>query len=210
MVSRHLSSEWLKPVPDHTRRAADDALQWLADHGDRPLILDSFCGTGMSTTVLANQHPDALVLGVDKSADRLSRHGMAECDSPDSIRRAGEKLSNYRLIRAECEPFWRCLLDAHIQLHSHYLLYPNPWPKGSQLKRRIHGHPAFPLLQQLGGNLELRTNWEIYAREFAAAVELLSCAGHLETFVPAEPMTLFERKYHERHQVLWRYRGQFS
>lgn len=37
------------------------------------LILDSGCGTGRSTLLLARQHPHALVVGVDKSGTRLSK-----------------------------------------------------------------------------------------------------------------------------------------
>ena len=39
--------------------------------GNRPVILDSGCGTGASTRKLANMHPQHLVIGVDRSAVRL-------------------------------------------------------------------------------------------------------------------------------------------
>ena len=39
----------------------------------RPLILDSFCGTGQSTRMLAVGNPDALVVGIDKSSERLRK-----------------------------------------------------------------------------------------------------------------------------------------
>ena len=41
-----------------------------------PIILDSGCGTGGATRLLARQNTDALVIGVDKSSRRLSRGGM--------------------------------------------------------------------------------------------------------------------------------------
>jgi tRNA G46 methylase TrmB len=88
-------------------------------------------------------------------------------------------------------------------------LYPNPWPKASQFKRRIHGHGAFPVLARLGGEVELRTNWNVFAEEFAQAAPLIGLNGAVETFTPAEPMTLFERKYRERGHALWRFRGKF-
>ena len=39
----------------------------------RPLVLDSFCGTGHSTSALAEQHPGHLIVGIDKSALRLAK-----------------------------------------------------------------------------------------------------------------------------------------
>src|SRR5690606_25968454 len=48
--------------------------------------------------------------------------------------------------------------------------YPNPWPKAGQLSRRIHGDASFFDLLRCSARLELRTNWEVYAREFAFAL----------------------------------------
>lgn len=147
----------------------------------------------MSTALLAQHNPDACVIGLDKSSHRLSKH-MTEG-------------SNYLLVRAECESFWQCLVKDNITIEQHWLLYPNPWPKAGQLKRRIHGHPSFPLLKALGGQLELRTNWRIYAEEFYQACNQLGINGQLEPFVPETSMTLFETKYHDRGHQLWRFRG---
>ena len=151
----------------------------------------------MSTALIAQHNPGCVVIGVDKSADRLSRHVQAST-------------TQYRLFRAECEPFWRCLVDACVTLRAHTLLYPNPWPKARHLKRRIHGHPGFPLLKALGGDVEVRTNWSIYVQEFALAWEVLGGTGAVDSFVPSAPVTLFERKYHQRGQALWRFVGNIA
>ena len=148
----------------------------------------------MSTAFIARAHPEALVVGIDQSAHRLAKHQPSDTE-------------NYLLLRAEAEPFWLCLVETDITLHSHWLLYPNPWPKASQFKRRVHGHGAFPVLSRLGGSLELRTNWDIYAQEFAQAATLIGIKGQTASFVPDAPMTLFERKYANRGQTLWRFRG---
>jgi tRNA G46 methylase TrmB len=196
IVLHHLGHPWRKPCPNHTQRAFEQ-LQSHYGGNPRPLILDSYCGTGMSTAVLAAQHPEALVVGIDQSASRLAKHQAV-----------GHQ--NYLLLRAEAESFWRCLVDAEMPLAAHWMLYPNPWPKASQLRRRVHGHGAFPLLAKLGGELEMRSNWQVYAAEFAQAAELIGLSGTLETFTPDPPHTLFERKYHERGQTLWRFQGTFS
>ena len=192
-VQHHQDHPWRKPCPAHTREAFEQLLERLQPN-NRLLILDSFCGTGMSTALIAEANPDALVVGIDQSAHRLAKHQAAGAQ-------------NYLLLRAEAEPFWLCLVEAGITLHSHWLLYPNPWPKASQFKRRVHGHGAFPVLSRLGGKLELRTNWDIFAQEFAQAAALIGINGETESFIPNSPMTLFERKYWDRGHTLWRFRG---
>ena len=194
IVRRHQLHPWRKPCSAHTRDAFEKLLKRL-ERDDRPLILDSFCGTGMSTALLAAAHPDALVVGIDQSVHRLAKHQT-------------NGAQNYLLLRAEAEPFWLCLVEAGITLHSHWLLYPNPWPKASQFKRRVHGHGAFPVLSKLGGALELRTNWDIFAQEFAQAAAVIGIKGHTKSFISDSPMSLFERKYADRGHTLWRFRGE--
>ena len=194
IVRHHQHHPWRKPCPAHTREAVDQLLKQL-ERDKRPLILDSFCGTGMSTALIAKSHPDALVVGIDQSAHRLAKHQATGAQ-------------NVLLLRAEAEPFWHCLVEAGITVHSHWLLYPNPWPKASQFKRRVHGHGAFPVLSKLGGELELRTNWDIFAQEFSQAADLIGIKGQTESFSLDAPMTLFERKYASRGHTLWRFRGQ--
>ena len=196
IVRHHQQHPWRKPCPAHTHEAFEHFLQAYRE-APRPVVLDSFCGTGMSTAVLAAQFPDAWVIGIDQSAHRLAKHQPTESD-------------NYTLLRAEAEPFGHCLAEAGIRLHSHWLLYPNPWPKASQFKKRLHGHGAFPILARLGGALEMRTNWQLFAQEFALAADLIGLKGNIDTVSNEPDMTLFERKYHQRGQTLWRYRGKFS
>ena len=187
-IKKHLLSAWQEPIPEHTRIAADKIVNLARKHSG-PLILDSFCGTGMSTTKLAERFPDALVIGIDKSQDRLAKHVSAE-------------VANYHLIRASCEHTWALLAKAEIRCSQHYLLYPNPWPKKSHLKRRIHGHPAFPLLRALGGNIVLRSNWLTYVEEFEAGMHLLGYRSRITEVRATNPLTLFERKYGTNNENL--------
>ena len=188
-IKKHLLSAWQEPIPEHTRIAADKIVNLARKHSG-PLILDSFCGTGMSTTKLAERFPDALVIGIDKSQDRLAKHVSAE-------------VANYHLIRASCEHTWALLAKAEIRCSQHYLLYPNPWPKKSHLKRRIHGHPAFTLLRALGGNIVLRSNWLTYVEEFEAGMHLLGYRSRITEVRATNPLTLFERKYGTNNENLW-------
>ena len=188
-VNKHLQSKWREPIPEHTRLVADKIISLVNSHTG-PLILDSFCGTGMSTAKLATLYPEALVIGIDKSQDRLNKHVPSDTD-------------NYQLFRASCEHTWAALTQAGIRCHRHYLLYPNPWPKKSHLKRRVHGHPAFPLLRALGGMVTLRSNWLTYVKEFAASMALLDYRSEVSEIKPTDPLTLFERKYSANKENLW-------
>ncbi len=194
-VRRHLDSTWHQP-PHSLTPAVRDALA-AALARDTPLVLDSFCGTGHSTRQLARCWPDCTVIGIDKSASRLSRHGDTGTD-------------NYLLLRARCEEVWAWLAAHDIRLRAHYLLYPNPWPKPGQLQRRVHGHPAFPLLLRLGGSLEMRCNWWVYAEEFGVALAIAGQRPAVAVVPDGEPLTLFERKYRASGHTLWRCRTQVT
>ena len=195
-VERALWYPLRKPVAEHTREAFAQAQDWYesrSGRGQSPLILDAGCGVGLSTRQLAARYEDHLVIGVDRSADRLSRdHGaLAE---------------NALLVRADLVDFWRLALAAGWQPARHYLLYPNPYPKSAHLKQRWHGHPVLPVILALGGRLELRSNWRLYVEEFAQALEQVT--GTVALVEPWEPaghfLTPFERKYHASGQSLWR------
>ena len=189
IVRKHLANELHKPVAEHNARAYQTLCETMARDG-RPLILDSFCGTGHSTVQIAQRFPDHLVVGIDKSADRLSRQPEG-----DGI-----------LLQAECEDIWALLLQDGISVDHHFLFYPNPWPKSKHLKRRVHGHPAFRWLLQLGGCIELRSNWQVYVEEFAVAMHLGGRRGLVQRVPDDAPaVTLFERKYRDSGHALWRF-----
>ncbi len=195
LVQRHIASPSRRPVADHSRAAFERLPAGWLEQG--PLILDSFCGTGQSTALLAQRFPDHCVLGVDKSAARLARH-------------AGDGAGNYHLLRADCEDVWQLLLEQGVSLARHYLLYPNPWPKPGHLQRRVHGSAALPRLLQLGGRLELRSNWQVYVEEFGLALQLAGHPGVVTTVPDEPPLTLFEQKYRASGHRLWRFLGRAS
>lgn len=194
LLQRYGTREWAEPLHPPSCRAFD-AVQGLLQ-GEKPeLILDSGCGTGASTRLLADRHPGTLVIGLDKSADRLARLGAGAFP-----RREG----NAVWVRAELATFWRLAARAGWRLQRHYLLYPNPWPKPGQLQRRWHAHPVFPTVLELGGRLEMRTNWRIYAEEFALALEhYTGTAVRPSTLQVEEPVSPFERKYRDSGHALY-------
>ncbi|MFG6176821.1 tRNA (guanine(46)-N(7))-methyltransferase TrmB [Halomonas sp. THAF12] len=192
-VDRALTHPLRKPLAEHTRQAFAAAEAWRTARADMPLILDAGCGVGLSTRRLAEAYPDGAVIGVDRSADRLSRdHG----ELPD----------NALLVRADLVDFWRLALATGWRPVRHYLLYPNPYPKAAHLKMRWQGHPVFPAILALGGRLELRSNWRLYVEEFSLAIEQATgVAAPVEAYDPdGDFLTHFERKYHLSGQPLWR------
>ncbi len=195
-VKKHLENPSKKPLSQHTQRAFDVIRRQVESHLDqnKPLIFDSCCGTAMSTQIIAGGNPDALVIGIDRSEVRLTKSTNAELPS------------NIVLVQAECSDFWALAKEAGWTLQKHFILYPNPYPKSKHLKRRWHGHPAFPVLLSLGGELEVRSNWDVYIDEFCSAANYMvdnSCKG-AEIFQADPPLTLFEKKYQESGQELYR------
>lgn len=193
-VLRHLTTPWQAPTHEPTRQALAPMLATLAA-SDRPVILDAGCGNGASALRLAYRHPGAWVIGVDKSAARLQRL------APTGRMQRG----NLWLVRADVAETWRLLAQTGIRLAHHYLLYPNPWPKSTQLERRWHAHPAFRELLALGGRLELRSNWPIYVAEFGHALRIAGGRFEIDEVDRRQAaMTPFERKYLDSGHALWR------
>lgn len=191
LVGRHLRSSYRRPIAAHTRTPFERIAPRLL--AARKIILDSGCGVGESTARLARQFPDALVVGVDKSARRLARQPALP--------------TNAVTVRAELKDFWRLCTWAGIRLGRHYLLYPNPWPKSAQVRRRWYASPLLPVLLALGGELEVRSNWALYIEEFARALALAGVPARIETLVVNDPITPFERKYWASGQPLYRCRA---
>jgi len=194
-VRRHLATPWIQPPHRPTIGAYRHLLENCELSAGRPFILDSGCGTGKSTQRLAGIFPGQLVIGIDRSHTRLAKSGAASSLVLNE---------NYVLLRAELATFWRLLAaDGHLP-EKHFLLYPNPWPKPQHLRKRWHGHPVFPVLLSLGGEIEMRCNWEIYALEFAQAVSIAT--GHsirAREFQVENGLSPFEQKYLGRGQSLY-------
>ena len=194
LVRRHLRHPFQKPILDYNRAALALALAARAAwQSGAPLILDAGCGVGWSTLRLAEAFPDHFVIGVDQSSERLAR------GKPQALP------ANALLVRADLVDFWRLLAAQGIRLARHYNLYPNPWPKIGHLARRWHGHAVFPVWRELGGVLEVRSNWRIYVEEMAQALGILcGQAVVVENYVTDKPLTPFEKKYLASGHGLWR------
>jgi tRNA (guanine-N7-)-methyltransferase len=191
VVRKYLKSESKKPFSPHTLAATTTIKEWLGDwQGD--LIFDSCCGVGESTALIAQAHPEAKVIGIDKSAARIDKHSSYAANS-----------TNYLIVRADLNDLWRLAVLEGWQLQKHFLLYPNPYPKSSQLQNRWYASSALPDILKLGGLLEVRSNWQLYIDEFALALQLAQIQAEVRQYNAVEPMTPFERKYWGSGQSSW-------
>ena len=144
----------------------------LGPEATLPLIIDSGCGTGKSSRMLALANPTIPVLGLDRSFVRLSKkigppQGRGSTEERDP--------KNLLLLRCDLITFWLRAADlveaSEWDVKLHTILYPNPYPKDKLLKSRIHGHPVFPFMLALDADtLVVRASWETYLREFSEAV----------------------------------------
>ena len=191
LVKRYQQAENLRPVSAHTRTAFEQACAWLGDwNGD--IIIDSCCGVGESTARLGAANPQAKVIGLDKSQARLDKHSHYQRDA-----------KNYAVFRADVIDFWRLIRQHHWHIQQHYLLYPNPYPKSSQVQKRWHGSAAFVDLMAMTPNITVRSNWLVYLLEFSQAAGHYQVAGNIQQVHAKEAFTPFERKYLASGQTCW-------
>ena len=189
IVRRHLATPYRRKPSNAGREAFSEIKERI---GARRWMLDAGCGTGESTCELARRFPDHVVVGIDKSAARLEK-------TTDST-----KPANAVLVRCDCVDFWQLAAAEAMRCDRQFLLYPNPWPKPDHVKRRWHAHPIFPALLAVGAEIELRTNWRIYAEEFSIALRGLGIDAMLSSVDGADALTPFERKYHASGHPLYR------
>nr|XP_061809038.1 tRNA (guanine-N(7)-)-methyltransferase-like [Nerophis lumbriciformis] len=152
-----------------------------------PVLVDAGCGTGESTYALAREHRESWVVGIDRSAHRLSR--------PKGANGQGERPDNALMIQADLVGWLQLAALGRWQFDGIYLLYPNPYPKPKHLQRRWHAHGIFPTLLALTSAVELRTNWRIYADELVQALRRYELDSTVARYKPDRPVSPFERKY---------------
>lgn len=195
------------------------ALIKRAQHSGARVILDSGCGTGESTRrrIGAGQW----VLGIDKSMVRMSRGTHQGAGVP--VWSSGLLPSNADmdaaldagglLARAEFCELVLLMLAKGCSVEQLDFMYPNPWPKSQHFGRRWYGHPIWPVALAVGHNVELRTNWEVYAQEFAYALGLWvpqpRGSGQCEAWAvdSQAALTAFEYKYTQAGHPLYRVVG---
>ena len=170
------------------------ATQEQIERSAKPLVMDCGCGTGESAIRLAKKLTDHTIVAIDKSSHRLSK-----------VKKYSPLPENLIFLRANLPDVWLYAYRHKWNIKKQYLLYPNPWPKQEQLMRRWHAHPIMPYLLSSSQNLELRTNWKIYALEFAWVTQhFLNKKVEVHSWLPKHPISNFELKYLKSGHKLYR------
>lgn len=207
IVNKYRQSEFKKPIAEHTKQTFERVIDWLGDwQGD--VIIDACCGVGESTIVLAQQNPNAKVIGIDKSVARLDKHAYYKRQKDDeSVNKSADKSAeNVKVFQADLNDFWRLIADysgtAKWAIRKQCVFYPNPYPKKAQVQKRWHASPAFIALLKCSKNIEVRSNWLTYLQEFQQALSIHGVKSNIHE-VSGVPITPFERKYIESGQPCW-------
>lgn len=152
-VNRRLrEGNWPHLLPD------DGDMPALADlfGNNQPCVLDIGFGKGKTLLQAAQALPAVNFLGVELFAPGL----LSAC------KRAGQlELDNLRLVFDDARLLLMRLPPE--SLSGAQLLFPDPWPKRRQYKRRLLQPEFCDLLRSrlcLGGLLRIVTDWDDYAR----------------------------------------------
>jgi tRNA (guanine-N7-)-methyltransferase len=137
-------------------------VEWTAVyHRPAPLLREIGFGGGHFLAGLAQQRPEANVLGVEIARPAI-RRGVKK------LQAAG--VSNGRVLQASTEYLlWACCAPETV--HEVYINFPDPWPKGKQTHRRLINPRFLALLAArlcASGRLHIATDVADYAHAIAA------------------------------------------
>lgn len=191
-VKKRALSTNSRPIPK-SQLVVFEAINTIIKTKQRPIKIDSCCGTGMSSYQLAKSFPNHWIIGIDQSKERLSRFSK-------------RKPSNLLFVRANIYDFCRLINSNHWNVDSHTIFYPNPWPKLKHLTRRVYGNPSFKEILDLSPILEVRSNWEQYLLELKIAVLTIYPTARISIshFISNDPISLFEMKYFKHNSPCFR------
>jgi len=183
-IQRYSLTNYQRPARDFSINNIEKIKNWLKDDS---FILDLCCGIGESSYQLASRYPERKILGVDKSISRIARKNNFKVENSNILLVQDDMFDLIPLLYKE-------LRSQVIEVH---IYYPNPWPKNTHLKRRIHANPVAPFLFALTSSFILRSNWNIYLEEFAfSANYFLDKESKVEKIeVIKNFITPFEKKY---------------
>ena len=198
IVLKHIASPDRRPISDEQKHCFEKAWNWQ-QQSSLPFIFDTGCGTGDSSIHLAKANPEKLIIAIDQSSHRLKK-----------LQDDKKSYPNLLFVQARLEEFWLQSLENHWFPEFQYLFYPNPWPKKKHLLRRWHGHPILPIILKVCSNLELRTNWKIYAEEFQLALSQFNIDSQLSRIDKIAPISAFEEKYQHSGHPLFQLRTENS
>lgn len=167
-----------------------------------PKILEIGFGAGDALLEMAAQCPEQDYIGID-----VHRPGVGRVLRELELR----QLTNVRLVCADAtEVLAQAISDACFA--SVLLFFPDPWPKKRHQKRRIVQQQFVAQIRQKlqqGGRFHLATDWQDYALQMLATMEIapgfVNLAG-VNNFCPRpeyRPVTKFERRGERLGHGIW-------
>lgn len=194
IVEKHKRTDFKKPRSEFTTSAFNEIEKTLLG---KKIIVDAGCGVGLSSYYLALENPDQLILGIDRSLDRLERNNFFKKELP----------TNLLFVRGKLDEWWPLLLELHkkkeLFVTANYILYPNPYPKPKSLKLRFHANPVFKSIMEFESKIILRSNFLLYLEEFKEAASVYKRKASISLLEISRPLTYFEKKYHESGHALY-------
>jgi tRNA (guanine-N7-)-methyltransferase len=199
IVQKHKETCYNHPISSSQIQIFETVLAYVRQHSYQKYILDSGCGTGMSTSLLAQQYPTHLIIGIDKSKNRLAKHHIFDINN--NICKIAD---NAILVNADLINFWMLADSKKFIFAKHMIYYPNPWPKAKHLMRRFHGHPALPHMIKISQELYVRSNWLIYLKEMQQTLLHWQLTAEISSIAPNDsPVSLFEKKYFASNELVF-------
>lgn len=173
----------------------------VADLGaSGPLTLEIGCGHGHWLVAYAEAHPGERCVGIDLLGERLRK-----CEA----KRARRGLGNATFLKAEASEFLDAL-PGDRGLDKVFILYPDPWPKRRQTRKRFLQAANLDRLARAaapGCRLAFRTD---HADYHAAAAAALAAHPEWESLAgepwPFESPTFFQDLLRDRRDLLARRR----
>ena len=166
---------------------------------DRPVDLEIGCGAGYHPIRYAKEHPERLLIAIERTRNRYARFEGRLAGHPE--------LQNIIPVNDDAIP-WVTHRVPEESLGRVFLLYPNPYPKSAQANKRWQ---FMPFMKHLigcikpSGQLIMATNIQTYAeeaKEMMVATWGLNLSRHtvisLNERAGKDAQTHFERKYLER------------
>jgi tRNA G46 methylase TrmB len=197
IVSKYTFENYKRPIAEFSKEVWTEILDWI---DESEVIFDLGCGVGSSSVYLATKYPNIKIVGIDKSFNRLNRKNEFKNSLSHNIRYfRGELLDLIPLI-------YKGYIDKTIQVHSLYLLYPNPYPKKMHVKRRFHGSPICVFLYNIKVPIILRSNWKLYLEEFKFVGNIFERTSELIKIENPDLITPFEEKFYKSGQDIFELR----
>jgi tRNA (guanine-N7-)-methyltransferase len=178
---------------------------------DLPIDLEIGCGAGLHPIQYAQANPDRFLIAIEHTETRFK----AFEGRVNRHRGIGRGLDNLLPVHANAIAWVTHALSPG-SVDRIFLLYPNPYPKKSDLNKRWHAMPFMGKLVQClkeEGEIILATNERSYfeeAKEFMTGTWGLRMIEELqftqENSPFRAPRTHFERKYLARGEICFQLR----